>query len=187
MLGLIHHHRDEYDRIGRSDKFRIIEDIMGKIEGRGGRFMEYKQNRKHWEEVSRTAAYNKVSHAFRSLRRANLPPETKKRNHNEIGKETTDSKNTAVVKHGFIAPMPDIPSFRNPALMGFEPSAFPPMPMLGAAFNVGGGVPAWGSVSSSYHHPPYWMPQRDTDGPDPLITPVSDVAVGDDAPNVCAV
>jgi hypothetical protein len=188
MLSLIQYYRDEYDRIGRSDKFRIIEEIMGKIEGRGGRFMEYKQNYKHWEEVPRAAAYNKVSHAFRSLRRANLPPETKKRSHpsNERSMETTDSE-SSVVGNGFIAPMHGIPPFMNPAMTGFESSTFAQLPMVGTSFNISGAVPGWGVMSSDPHQSYWTQPRVDPDGPDPLITPMPDVAVGDDAQNVCAV
>jgi hypothetical protein len=188
MLSLIHHYRDDYDRIGRSDKFRIIEEIMGRIEERGGRFMEYKQHKKHWEEVPRAAAYNKVSHAFRSLRRANLPPEARKRNHSERNTATIDSESSAVAD-GYIAPMHGLPPLMHPANTQCESSAFSPNSMVGeSSFNVNVEMPGWGAVSvSSDPHQTYWTQQRDPDGPDPLITPMPDVAVSDDAQNVCAV
>lgn len=192
MLGLIHHYSDEYDRIGRSDKFRIIEDIMGRIEARGGRFMEYEQSKKHWEEVPRAAAYNKVSHAFRSLRRANLPPEKKKQGHDESSssKKSSDGERSAAASGFDATPMPGFPPFMNHVMGGFVSPPFPPpMPaMMGAAIEVGGVVPGWGEVDPQQT---YWTKPRDpvgrVPGSDPLSSSMTDAPAGDDAENVCAV
>ncbi|KAG7353612.1 hypothetical protein IV203_002967 [Nitzschia inconspicua] len=188
MLSLIHHYREEYDRIGRSDKYRIIEDIMGRIQARGGRFMEYVQDKQHWEEVSRAAAYNKVSHAFRSLRRANLPPEQKKRAHSETSRKSRPDESMAVLTGFGDTPVGVFPPLMNSTIEGYDSSAFPPMPVMGTTFDIG--VPAWGTDPTDFQ-PTYWTQSRDPEGiissADPLTVSTTDATTSVDTQNICAV
>jgi hypothetical protein len=199
MLSLVNHYHEEYDRISRSEKFRIIDDIMSRIRQRGGRFMEYAQSKQHWEEVSRAAAYNKVSHAFRSLRRANLPPETKKRPQSDGGgggkskiSTISDNLNMPTMYDNNSSSIPGIPAYNIHSTMEeYGASGFPLMPAMGEAGNVGG-LPGWGTAPTHIQSTAYWVPPPDPEGKvagiDSLDTSHNTGAVNDDdAQNICEV
>lgn len=187
MLSLIHHYREEYDRIGRADKFRIIDDIMDRVKSRGGRFMEYNQNQQYWEEVSRAAAYNKVSHAFRSLRRANLPPEERRRASSESSSKKPSTSNQNLTMSMGYNTMPGIPQpYINTIMEGYGPTSYPPMPVVGGV----PGMPTWVPASADLQPTPWTQPldpEGKVAGIDALDTTASQSATNDDAQNVCAV
>ncbi|KAL3901397.1 MAG: hypothetical protein SGARI_006081, partial [Bacillariaceae sp.] len=128
MLTLVQHYRVEYDNISRADKYRIVEDIMGSISAKGGRFMEHVDSEEddngYWKEVSRQNAYNKVTHCFRSLRRANLPPD-ERRGGGKKGKKDELESDIVCVPGGV-----SMPPMMHHGMMGYGATGFPPPPPM---------------------------------------------------------
>jgi hypothetical protein len=148
MLRLVQHYSEEYDAISRADKYRIVEEIMGAVRAKGGRFMDHVEHvdekgkpADYWKEVSHSHAYNKVTHAFRSLRRQNLPkdqrpPRSKKCNSSNQANENDVS---AVVN-------PAMASMMHNGMMGYGAPGYPPM-MYPADMGMAGFVPTpWGAM-----------------------------------------
>ena len=135
-------YREEYDNISRADKYRIVEDIMASISAKGGRFMDHVEEvakdgstKDYWKEVSRSHAYNKVTHAFRSLRRQNLPPDQKAMRNAKKNREKSIA--AAAAANGGMPPM------MHPGMMGY-----PPPPPPGVAY------PMMNPGEMGYHPPP---------------------------------
>jgi hypothetical protein len=69
MLHVIDHFRVRYLQAERRGKHGIIEEVMGHIKVKGGRFLSRVEYEEYWTEVKHSIAYRKVGHAFRSKAR----------------------------------------------------------------------------------------------------------------------
>ena len=173
MLRLVQQYREEYDQISRADKYRIVEEIMGAIKAKGGRFMDHVEQTDaaggqvdYWKEVSRSHAYNKVTHAFRSLRRQNLPPDQRPQRSSAKKNKAKNIAAAASANPGMMHPM------------GYPPAGFPPMDM--------GGMPPgfmptpWGAMPIDMQQASFWAQQQQQPafmgGPPPPAAAETDVA-----------
>eukprot|EP00934_Nitzschia_sp_Nitz4_P005948 Nitzschia sp. Nitz4//scaffold210_size37948//12164//13177//NITZ4_007688-RA/size37948-processed-gene-0.48-mRNA-1//-1//CDS//3329541924//5938//frame0 len=69
MLQLVDQFRTGYLKSDRKGKHLIIEQVLGFIKERGGRFLMRVDYENYWVEVKRSISYRKVGHAFRSKAR----------------------------------------------------------------------------------------------------------------------
>lgn len=69
MLQLVDQFRSSYLKSDRKGKHVIIEQVLGFIKERGGRFLMRVDYENYWVEVKRSISYRKVGHAFRSKAR----------------------------------------------------------------------------------------------------------------------
>lgn len=76
---LVHMFREQYQGAQHRDtKTSITLEIVDMVKGYGGRFL--KQDNGRWREVDRSYAHEKVSHALRSAKDPNRPPQRRTRN-----------------------------------------------------------------------------------------------------------
>jgi hypothetical protein len=69
MLHIVDKYRDRYLSAERRGKHLFIEEVLGFIKGRGGRFLMRVEYAHYWLEVKPSIAYRKVGHVFRSKAR----------------------------------------------------------------------------------------------------------------------
>ena len=69
MLSLVDKYKERYQAAERKEKHDIVEEVMGIIEGSGGRFLRRVDYENYWVPVQHSIAYRKVGHAFRSKAR----------------------------------------------------------------------------------------------------------------------
>eukprot|EP00529_Nitzschia_sp_RCC80_P011771 CAMPEP_0113494896 /NCGR_PEP_ID=MMETSP0014_2-20120614/29337_1 /TAXON_ID=2857 /ORGANISM="Nitzschia sp." /LENGTH=580 /DNA_ID=CAMNT_0000388791 /DNA_START=335 /DNA_END=2077 /DNA_ORIENTATION=- /assembly_acc=CAM_ASM_000159 len=95
MLNLIDKLRPKYDAVPRNKKGKYIEEVLRRVKSDGGKFMErhvMSDDTPYWIEVTRSKAYYKVGHAFRSTSNRNRDARTIKTVHGGQYDGTESSK-----------------------------------------------------------------------------------------------
>ena len=95
MLNLIDKLRPKYDAVPRNEKGKYIEEVLRRVKSDGGKFMERhitSDDTPYWIEVTRSKAYYKVGHAFRSTSNRNQHSRTVKTVHGGHYDDTESSK-----------------------------------------------------------------------------------------------
>lgn len=137
-------YRAQYHESERAWKHEIIENVLKMIQGKGGRFLERIDDFENscWNEVSRTVAYRKVGHAFRSnarilsMKKRNSTPSDPRRVHP-----------TECMPMGRPPPVVRPPFYGGLPPMGFNYSSMNGVGPLGMPLGIPGGRPMFGMMS----------------------------------------
>ncbi len=69
MLQIIDGNKERYNSTKRHNRREVAQEVLDVIFETGARFLKRVEGEEYWEEVSRSATFDKVSHAIRSKRR----------------------------------------------------------------------------------------------------------------------
>jgi hypothetical protein len=125
MLQTIHGNKERYSNAKRQNKRNVAGEVLDGILETGARFLKRVEGEEYWEEATRSAALDKVSHAIRSKRR---------KTDAELPRSATTDSSQETTSYGLRRNANEI-SLRGSAALPpavLHPTLYPPMLGLGS-------------------------------------------------------